>query len=161
MMNTLEQFRASKREIIAGNVAMPDHVNDVIIGDASVKSVYLYTDETWLAVLHDGKFHVYNQFDKIYNHLHNADCDAYNAYVHNGFSSAEWLPMLEFMANDALPFDSDEWGSDRQIDAENRFFEHAKAIAPHDINEAFEDWALKATTVEMFSEAMKRVKESL
>lgn len=60
---------------------------------------------------------------------------------------------LEQMAAIARPIDDDEWASQRQIDAENAFFEAAGPLG-----EAFEAWALHATTDEMLDEALRILK---
>ncbi len=53
----IETFRASKREIKCGDVSMPDHINDFLIGyESEFKSALVYDSEAWIAARHDGTF---------------------------------------------------------------------------------------------------------
>ena len=64
--------------------------------------------------------------------------------------------LLE-LAQAALPTDESDWGSDRQIDAENAFGDAVERILGTG-SAAFRDWeqyALKATTEEMVAEALR------
>lgn len=61
------------------------------------------------------------------------------------------------LAQDARPTSDADWGSSRQIDAENRFF---RAVQAFGIRIDSLDCA-KATTDEMIDEAMKRVNRKL
>jgi hypothetical protein len=66
------------------------------------------------------------------------------------------MTHFEKMAAAARPIDDDDWGSDRQIEAENAFF----GACPHDadgnvFSEDFENYCLKATTDEMIDEALR------
>jgi len=51
-------------------------------------------------------------------------------------------------ATAALPLSEDEWGSDRQVDAQNHFGDLLKEHLPPALFERFEFYALKATTEE-------------
>lgn len=64
---------------------------------------------------------------------------------------------LQQLAADARPFDDDEWGSQRQVDAENRFFDECRRRRPATFDETgdFSDWCLKATTEERIDEALR------
>lgn len=52
----LETFKATKHSIPAGSVEMPDHINDLIIGDTTVSAVLVYEAETWIAQRHNGQY---------------------------------------------------------------------------------------------------------
>ena len=62
---------------------------------------------------------------------------------------------LEAMAKEARPVNDADWGSERQIEAENRFYEKALATMGGDDRHDFEMWALKATSEEAIEEAIK------
>ncbi|MGY3582186.1 hypothetical protein ACVIGB_000889 [Bradyrhizobium sp. USDA 4341] len=49
----------------------------------------------------------------------------------------------------------DDWGSDRQIDAQNLFFNELEKILPEDRFAELEGYCLKATTEEMLEEALR------
>jgi hypothetical protein len=159
-MHTIEQFRASKREISNGSNDMPEDAKDMIGSDAAVRSVYVYTGGTWIAQRHDGRLHMFLQYDEFCDSLEDAEAKLYGWHMQNSEGSDGYLPMLEFMANDALPLNDADWGSDRQITAENRFFEHAHAICPLIITEAFDMWCLEATCDEYITAAIERIKEA-
>lgn len=68
------------------------------------------------------------------------------------------LAALEALAATARPLNDDDWGSDRQVDAENAFFDEASKVAPEldsDSGSAFASFCLKATTEEMLDEALR------
>jgi hypothetical protein len=65
------------------------------------------------------------------------------------------LAELQSLAKDAKATDEADWGSERQVAAENRFFD-AFHTAMGDTS-AFDDWCLKATSEEMLAEAMRLV----
>lgn len=67
---------------------------------------------------------------------------------------------LEALAREAFPIDADEWGSDRQINAENKLFEALETQYPVTFGEEgdFRMWALKATSEEYIEEAMRLVR---
>lgn len=77
--------------------------------------------------------------------------------------SAAIIKRLVPLAKAAIPLDDREWGSNRQMAAENAFFE-ACTVA---MGDAFADesdfaaWCLKATTEEMVSEAMRLVRDTV
>ena len=64
---------------------------------------------------------------------------------------------LEQLAEDARPVDDDDWGTERQIDAENRFFDECRRRSPSKFDDAgdFGDWCLKATSEERIDEALR------
>lgn len=75
---------------------------------------------------------------------------------------------LQKLAAIARPMDDDDYGSERQVDAENIFWNAcAKALgAPYDdgydgsgLGEDFDRWCLKATTEEMLDEAIAELKK--
>jgi hypothetical protein len=51
------------------------------------------------------------------------------------------LAEIEALAGAARPIDDDDWGTERQINAENTFFDAVAGLLPPD----FEDTNLKAT----------------
>ena len=67
------------------------------------------------------------------------------------------LSNLQTLAVQARPQSDADWGSERQMDAENAFFDAFHA-AMGDTPE-FDDWCLKATTNEMIDEALRLAKE--
>jgi hypothetical protein len=66
---------------------------------------------------------------------------------------------LRRMADDARPQSDAEWGSERQVSAENSFFREVEAILPPTEFRALEDYCLKATSDERIDEAMLKVAE--
>jgi len=72
------------------------------------------------------------------------------------------LKELETLAETGRPLDDDDYGSERQVDAENLFW-----FKLHDVfgdgfgevglGEDFDRWCLKATTEEMLDEALKLI----
>ena len=70
-------------------------------------------------------------------------------------------PMKHFekLAAAARPIDDADWGSERQIAAENRFFRALFYHYPALDTWSFERWCLKATTEEMLDEAMVRLRD--
>lgn len=65
--------------------------------------------------------------------------------------AAAEMARFERMAADARAVDEDDWGSDRQIEAENGFFAAVAVWMSAD----FDDWCLKATSEEMLDEALR------
>lgn len=70
---------------------------------------------------------------------------------------------LEVLADEARPKNDDDWGTDRQITAENRFFWACAQRYPHLFHDAssFAMWCLKATTEEMLDEALRIIREQI
>lgn len=67
------------------------------------------------------------------------------------------LRDLEPLAQRARPRSDDDWGSVRQIDAENRFFRVVKrTMTPADFAD-LEDYCLRATTDEAIDEALRMI----
>jgi len=63
----------------------------------------------------------------------------------------------------ALPLNDEDWGSDRQIEAQNAFMTFAERVIKHQPNgeqkwTEFEGFCLKATTEEMINEAVRLMK---
>lgn len=75
------------------------------------------------------------------------------------------LAELEEMARIARPIDDDEWGSERQIEAENDFFDACEDALPEvfdrESDTDFNRFCLKATSNEMIDEALKILRERL
>lgn len=67
------------------------------------------------------------------------------------------LGDLKKLAVDALPVDDKDYGSNRQVTAENLFFEKCREVFPADFEEGgkFSNFCLKATPEEMIGEAVK------
>ena len=65
------------------------------------------------------------------------------------------MPDFQALAAAARPINDDEWGSERQIDAQNLFFEEVEKVLPAETFEALEAYCLKATTDEMIDEALR------
>lgn len=64
---------------------------------------------------------------------------------------------LEEMAIAARPINESDWGSDRQIEAQNAFFEFVEEHFPEIMSNEFEAFCLKATSEEMINEAIANV----
>lgn len=69
---------------------------------------------------------------------------------------------LVALASDAIPKQlpdqpagMDDWGSERQINAQNLFFRELEQILPSDRFSELEAWCLKATTEEMLDEGLR------
>ena len=58
------------------------------------------------------------------------------------------LAALAALAEAARPIDDDDYGSDRQVEAENALFDIIERIVPASIFEEFQNFCLKATTAE-------------
>jgi hypothetical protein len=67
------------------------------------------------------------------------------------------LADFKALAQPAYPLSDDDWGSERQIDAENAFFERMERELPQLFTQEFEYWMLKATTEERLDEALARI----
>lgn len=62
--------------------------------------------------------------------------------------------ITEATFREAMPIDDDDWGSDRQVDAENELFRLLEqADIPVGEGSRFARWALKATAEERINEA--------
>lgn len=66
------------------------------------------------------------------------------------------MTAIERLAQDARPKDDADWGTERQIDAENLFFEECGRLAPHELGDgaAFYDKNLKASSEERIDAAL-------
>lgn len=66
-------------------------------------------------------------------------------------------PTLMALAQAARPINEDDYASDRQINAENRFFEECVKVDPVAFSEEsdFASYCLKATTDEAVDEAIR------
>ena len=67
------------------------------------------------------------------------------------------LVELDALADVARPIDDDDWGSERQVEAQNAFFIRVEAILPRDQFEELEGFCLKANVDEMVDEAMRLI----
>ncbi len=67
------------------------------------------------------------------------------------------MAALNTLADAARPVDDDDWGSERQIQAQNAFFVRVEELLPRDQMADLEAYCLKATTDEMVDEAMRVV----
>jgi len=65
------------------------------------------------------------------------------------------MPDLWEMAQAARPSDDDDWGTERQIQAENTFFYAVMAILTPEEWDDLEAYALKASVDETVDEAMR------
>lgn len=72
---------------------------------------------------------------------------------------AETHQVMETMAADAKPTSDDDWGSERQIDAENAFMNRLEFLMPADEWETFGQWCLKATSEEMIDAGLALLEE--
>jgi hypothetical protein len=68
---------------------------------------------------------------------------------------------LNDLANAACPTSHSDWGSERQVEAQNEFFLAVEKILTDDEFEKLESYCLKASTEEMIDSAMLRVSENL
>lgn len=71
------------------------------------------------------------------------------------------LPHLETLAKEARCINDDDWGSDRQIAAQNLFFNSIQKAISTDAFEGLEAYCLKANVHEMVDEAMRLAKIAL
>jgi hypothetical protein len=71
--------------------------------------------------------------------------------------SEAMLAELDALADVARPIDDDDWGSERQVEAQNAFFIRVEAILPRDQFEELEGFCLKANVDEMVDEAMRLI----
>ncbi|WP_114946489.1 hypothetical protein [Microvirga calopogonii] len=74
--------------------------------------------------------------------------------------SAPNYNTLLMLAEDAKCKTDEDWGSDRQVDAENRFFKAAMQRFPDHFTDTNDDWQEaihKATSDEIIDEAMRRI----
>jgi hypothetical protein len=62
---------------------------------------------------------------------------------------------LYTLAQAARPLDDDDWGSERQVTAQNAFFVYVERQMHPVAFAELEDYAMKATTDEMIDEAIK------
>lgn len=67
------------------------------------------------------------------------------------------LAEIKELASIARPLDDDEDSTDRQIDAENAFFERVEEVLPPDVMNKLSHYCLKATTDERIDEALHQV----
>lgn len=77
----------------------------------------------------------------------------------NDFLDPRLLTVFEAMAQDARALDDEDWGSERQMAAENAFF-FATTPWLGDEHSEFAAWCLKATTDEMLDEGLKRLRRA-
>lgn len=71
------------------------------------------------------------------------------------------LEMLESLAMAAKPKSDEDWGSTRQLNTENDFFNMVREVLPEDDYSDLEDWCLKATTEEQIDEGFRRASDRL
>ena len=71
------------------------------------------------------------------------------------------LEQIEAMAKDAIPTTSDDWGSERQIKAENDFFDAVKEHLTDDEYADFQASCLKATAEEAVDSGLLRVRAAV
>lgn len=67
--------------------------------------------------------------------------------------ATELLRRLETLCAVARPINDDDWGTRRQVDAQNAFFSAFGRAGLQ--SEAFDDYCMKATVDEMLDEAMR------
>jgi len=65
------------------------------------------------------------------------------------------------LAKDAIPEHEDEWGSERQVDAQNLFCDQALRRMTPDEKENWEIYAYKASVYDMVVEALKALGEEI
>lgn len=73
-------------------------------------------------------------------------------------ASADAIKKIEALGKVAKPINDDDWGSDRQIDAENKFFEAVQKVVSKKVFEGLEGYCLKATSYEMVDAGIEAVK---
>lgn len=71
------------------------------------------------------------------------------------------MRKLEAMASDLLGRNEADWGSDRQIRAENRFWRAAEKALGGGFPPEFDVWCLKATHSEITSEVLRLCRAKL
>lgn len=65
------------------------------------------------------------------------------------------LDDLLKLADDAKPTSESDWGSERQVEAENRLFDAIRDAATPEVFERLEAYCLKATTEEMIDAGVR------
>lgn len=68
---------------------------------------------------------------------------------------ARTTDLILFQAENALPLNDDEWGSERQIAAQNLFFESLEAVLSPPAFRRLEAFCSGATTDEMVCEGVR------
>jgi hypothetical protein len=68
-------------------------------------------------------------------------------------------PNFKDLAAQARPVNDDDWGSGRQIDAQNLFFQEVEKVLPADKFADLDNYCLKATTDEMIDKAIEMLSE--
>ena len=66
----------------------------------------------------------------------------------------EQREQLVILAEQARPFNDDEWGSERQVSVENKFFNELEQVVTLEDFERTTDYGLKATTDERINYAI-------
>ncbi len=80
------------------------------------------------------------------------------SYAHGYVTFIHGLPELTEKAAAARPINYEDWGSERQIQAENLFFKLIETVLTPDEMEELEGYCLKATTEDMIEKAMSMAK---
>jgi hypothetical protein len=65
------------------------------------------------------------------------------------------------LGHDAIPYDDDEWGTGRQINAINLFYTEIEALLPYDKFDDYEIYALKATDAESVAYGLQLIADKL
>jgi hypothetical protein len=63
------------------------------------------------------------------------------------------------LAKLAMPINDDDWGTDRQINAENELYAFVEKHWPNMMDAGFETWCLKASSDEIIYELMCKISE--
>jgi hypothetical protein len=65
---------------------------------------------------------------------------------------------IEKLATAAKPLNDDEWGNERQIEAQNTFFDAIQQTVSEEVFEGLEAYCLKATVDEMIEAGLQAVR---
>jgi hypothetical protein len=76
-------------------------------------------------------------------------------------TNQEMIAHFQKLADIGKPINDDDWGSERQITAQNYFFGEFDINFPELNTAEFEHYCNKARTEEMFDEAMRLIRNKL
>lgn len=74
-------------------------------------------------------------------------------------TEAEFSAKLDALAAEARPTSDDDWGTERQTNAQNAFFDFLKEHMHPMAFEELEMWCLSATTDEMIDKGLQMMRE--
>jgi len=94
-----------------------------------------------------------------YDHLYANDHFAVHMEMHD-LTACEMIEYLQKLLKLEKTSREEEWGSEKQIEAQNSFFEMIEELTTTEEMERISEYALKATTEEMQDFALEVINES-